>query len=485
MKYVGGIVVVAVVAAAGYGIYEATKPTPTPTPTPTTPTPTPTTPTPPPVKKETIKIASISGWTPCEIGPGITEKFPPYAKEKLGVDVDLIWDGVPWGAALERTTTILAARDPTFDIIFSDSQWIGTYAVPGHIIELSDFIKADPELKAIIDDFYWEHRNYYMTYPFGSEHYWGLPMEGDDLVLYVRMDLLKDPEEQADFKKKYGWELPSTYEDFKDIDWSKYEQICEFFTRPPGLYGLAMEYSKDYDFISCHVMSFIWSHGGDIIDWDTYEVEGVVNSPEAVEALEHYKAVLKYQPPGASTYGIDECVTAMAQGKVFSTLTWGAVGYPIFDPKTSIVHDKTIAVQCPSIIGKDGKTRRIYCIGGQPWVVSTYTDTSKDLIFEFLKWWYSEPTQWEFAEKGGMPVIKRVIDSDRYLTMHPYSKAYKDMITGARDFWHFPEYAEMLLVFQEEWHAYCAGETKDAKTAQDKVARRQTEILKRAGYLKG
>jgi len=35
MKYVGGIAIVAVVAAADYGIYEATKPPPTPTPTPT------------------------------------------------------------------------------------------------------------------------------------------------------------------------------------------------------------------------------------------------------------------------------------------------------------------------------------------------------------------------------------------------------------------------------------------------------------------
>ena len=46
VKYVGGVVVAAVVAAAGYGIYEAIKPPPTtPTPTPTlTPTPTPTAP---------------------------------------------------------------------------------------------------------------------------------------------------------------------------------------------------------------------------------------------------------------------------------------------------------------------------------------------------------------------------------------------------------------------------------------------------------
>lgn len=60
MKYVGGVVVVAAVGAAGYGIYQATlpspttptlTPTPTPTPTPTgtpTPTPTPTMTGPPP-----------------------------------------------------------------------------------------------------------------------------------------------------------------------------------------------------------------------------------------------------------------------------------------------------------------------------------------------------------------------------------------------------------------------------------------------------
>jgi len=54
VKYVGGVVVVAAVAAGGYGIYEATKPSPT-TPTPTTPTPTPT-PTPSPTPTPTTKI---------------------------------------------------------------------------------------------------------------------------------------------------------------------------------------------------------------------------------------------------------------------------------------------------------------------------------------------------------------------------------------------------------------------------------------------
>ena len=69
VKYVGGIVTVAVIAATSYGIYEATKspltgptltPTPTPTPTPTlTPTPTPT-PIPPSFLVSVVKGTSAT-----------------------------------------------------------------------------------------------------------------------------------------------------------------------------------------------------------------------------------------------------------------------------------------------------------------------------------------------------------------------------------------------------------------------------------------
>ena len=79
MRYGGGIVVVAVVAAAGYGIYEATKPTPVATPTPTvspTPTPTPTiTPT-PAVSAETLYLASSEDFK--NIDPGQCRETADY-----------------------------------------------------------------------------------------------------------------------------------------------------------------------------------------------------------------------------------------------------------------------------------------------------------------------------------------------------------------------------------------------------------------------
>jgi len=60
LMYGGGIVVVTVVAAAGYGIYEMTKPTLTPTLTPTTPTPTPT-PAPSPTPLPSVTLATELG----------------------------------------------------------------------------------------------------------------------------------------------------------------------------------------------------------------------------------------------------------------------------------------------------------------------------------------------------------------------------------------------------------------------------------------
>ena len=89
-----------------------------------------------------------------------------------------------------------------------------------------------------------------------------------------------------------------------DIDWDMFENIGEFFMRKKGemlagkpldddFYGIAYQAGKGYDFSTMQVNGFIWQHGGDI--WDETKApkghaEGVVNSPEAVKALDHYPA---------------------------------------------------------------------------------------------------------------------------------------------------------------------------------------------------
>ena len=44
----------------------------------------------------------------------------------------------------------------------------------------------------------------------------------------------------------------------------------------------------------------IFSYGGELGDVETFQVEGILNSPQAVQALEDYKRLFSYTPPGWS-----------------------------------------------------------------------------------------------------------------------------------------------------------------------------------------
>ncbi|HHY45791.1 MAG TPA: extracellular solute-binding protein [Firmicutes bacterium] len=431
----------------------------------------------------TLRILGIGGWTPSELAVKMGPLFSKYAEEKLGYKANVVADFAPFTSLYEKAASAFAAKSSQYDIIISDSQWLGAFATGGHILKLNDIIEKDPALSKIVKDIYPQHIASYMTYPDGSDEWWGLPQEGDDLVLYVRKDLLNDPKEQAAFKAKYKIDLPRTYEDFAKLDWDTFHKVIEFFNRPPKMYGFAGEYAKEYDFISDHVMSMFWTWGGDIIDTKTNRVRGILNSKVNAEALKYYKDLLKFQPPGAISFGIDQVINAMAQGQVFSALTWAAVGRPIFDPALSKVHDKVMVVMPPGKILENGKFNRIYCLGGQPWVISKYSKHQKEAI-DFLKWWYLPETQWEFARRGGNPVVRSVIDTEKFKELNPWNRAYVDMIPQGRDFWHLPCYAELLLIQQEEWTAYMSGATKDAQTANDNIARRQELVLRRDGFLK-
>ena len=51
--------------------------------------------------------------------------------------------------------------------------------------------------------------------------------------------------------------------------------------------------------------------------------------------------------------------------------------------------DKVMVVPAPGFKQPDGSIKRLWCIGGQAWVVNNYcTPEQKQAIFDFLKWWY-------------------------------------------------------------------------------------------------
>jgi multiple sugar transport system substrate-binding protein len=119
-------------------------------------------------------------------------------------------------------------------------------------------------------------------------------------------------------------------------------------------------------------------------------------------------------------------------------------------------------------------------MGGQPWVINAYnTPEQMRVAVDFLNWWYLPETQWEYAHRGGNPTVASVVNDPEFATVNPWNAAYKYMLQPdrARDFWHEPNYAEMLAIQQEGWTAYASGQVTDAAHTLDWIACQQQEIL--------
>jgi len=434
-------------------------------------------------KKIDMAILGIGGWLPSRLGVDMSPLFAEYAKKNYGYDVSFTFAEAPFSALFQKAASTLATRSQEYNIIISDSQWLGAFAEPKWIVKIGDLIKKYPELK--IEWYDKVVSDTYMEYPEGSGEYWGLPEEGDTIALFVRKDLFGDPAEQKAFKEKYGWALPQTFEDWEKISMEQFEKIAEFFTRSDkGLFGTAMQYSKEYDFMTMYLYPFMFSMGGDIWEPKERKVYGIINSDVNARAMEWNKRMLQYQPPGAINYGIAEEIDAFTQNKVATAFQWAAVGLAMI---TKDNKDKVMVVPPPGFKQDDGSLKRLYSIGGQPWVINAFNDEAHMTVaIDFLKWWYLPETQLEFAKRGGNPCVKAVLEGKGFEDIQPWFRAFKYMLRTdrSRDFWHEPKYSEMLAAQQEGFCGYASGQLKDPKLVLEWIACEQQKILFEAGRSK-
>jgi multiple sugar transport system substrate-binding protein len=439
-----------------------------------------------------MSILGIAGWPPSSLGVELaTELFKPYAKETLGYDVNFSFEESPFGDLFAKAASSLSTESDEYNIIISDSQWLGALAEPGWIVQLNDIIAANPELQIEFEE---AAAIGYRIYPDGSDQIWGFPQEGDTIALFVRQDLFSDQAERDAFKAANGGtDLPQTFEDWEQVDMDQFEKIAAHFTRPDeGLYGTSMQWSKTYDFVSCYLYPFMFSTGGQIIEGSaadkTYKVEGVLDSEVNAAAMVRNKSFLQYAPDGATNHGIPELVDVFNAGTIATCFQWSALGPGMTnaagDTSKAITADDVLIVVPPAFKQADGTLNRTYCLGGQPWVINAFNDAEKmQVAIDFMKFWYSEPCQAEFARRGGNPSVKAALEAPGFEDLQPHFRAYKYMIQNnrSRDFWHDPNYAEMLAVQQEGFSAFVTDVATDPMAVLKYIAVQQQGILYDAG----
>jgi len=115
-------------------------------------------------KKITMSILGIAGWFPSKLGVDMSPAFATYAKQKYGYDVNFTFEEAPFETLQQKAAASLATKSAEYNIIVSDSQWLGAFSQPGWIIKLNDMIQKNPALKAI----QWYDKvvvDTYMSYP--------------------------------------------------------------------------------------------------------------------------------------------------------------------------------------------------------------------------------------------------------------------------------------------------------------------------------
>src|SRR6478672_8450936 len=346
----------------------------------------------------------------------------------------------PWSDFQTKTFAELNAHGDAYDLVVGDSQWLGAASTGGHYVDLTDFITKNGVDKSFVP----ATLQYYSQY---GGKYWSVPLEGDANGWAYRKDWFEDPKEKEAFKAKYGYDLavPTTYAQLRDI--------AEFFYRPDQKrYGIALYTDNSYDAMAMGVESAIFSYGGELGDYASYKVDGVINSKEAVDGLDMYAQLYKFTPPGWGKSFFIEDNQALTGGLAAMSMNFFAFFPPLANKATNPHFDVTGFFANPA--GPTGK--RFAALGGQGVSIVSYSK-KQDAAMKFLEWFIKDETQKKWAALGGYTCSQAVLKSPEFQNATPYNKAFYETMFKVKDFWAVPEYAELLQQLNQRIYPYMIG----------------------------
>jgi len=416
----------------------------------------------PAVKELTILWAQ---WPPADYLQEIGNLY----EQETGIKVTVVQE--PWGSFGDRFNVEMAAGGDAWDMVVGDSQWLGQGATAGYYVEMTDFMKANGIDTSVTP----ATLQYYGEYPAGSGKYYGFPTEGDADGWAYRKDLFEDPDNMAAFKEQYGYDLavPTT--------WAQLMDIAKFFTQPDkNLYGVAIYTQKDYDAITMGYENVMFSWGAKWQD-ENNNVEGVVNSQEAIDAVQFYRDLYECcQVPGLNNAFYTETNDAMIGGQAAMIMNYFAFFPALANPSTNPYAEVTGFFANP-----EGPTGiRKAALGGQGTSVISFTSPERQQAsLDFIKWFAQEDVQTKWAELGGYTCNTNVLMTDAFKNATPYNPAFSETMTFVMDFWNIPTYAALLTPAQNYLSAFVVGGEGTAKEAMDNIAAEQTAALKADGVI--
>ncbi|MEQ8967998.1 MAG: extracellular solute-binding protein [Azospirillaceae bacterium] len=370
--------------------------------------------------------------------------------------IEMTFEFVPWTSFADRFLNELNSGGDLCDLMIGDSQWLGSGAEYGHYVKLNDFFDQEG---ISMDDFLPATVYNYSTWPKGEPEYWALPAMGDALAWVYRRDWFERPELQEAFEAEHGYALgpPETMDQLMDV--------AKFFTGREidgqTRYGLAMYTERGSEGITMGVTTALYPWGFEYDDPENpYHMDGFVNSPEAVEALEFYKELYECcTPPGHSDAYMVANLDAYKSGQVAMQMNWFA-----FFP--GIAKDEAVGGDTSGFFVNPRANQEASVLGGQGISVVSYSD-KQDLALEYIKWFAREETQQKWWSLGGYSCHNAVLQDPGFPDSAPFAADFLEAMSNVRDFWQEPTYAELLQAMQKRVHDYVVADQGTAQEALD------------------
>ena len=380
---------------------------------------------------------------------------------------------VPWPNFADRMLNELNSGGQLCDLMIGDSQWIGLGAEAGHYVKLNDFFE---EKGISMDDFIPATVTGYAEWPKGTPNYWALPAFGDVVGWTYRKDWFERPELQAEFQSTYGraLDVPATLDELKDI--------AEFFQGRDidgtTVYGAAIYTERGSEGITMGVTNALYNYGFEYGNPENpYELEGFVNSPEAVAGLEFYRELYECcTPPGSSDWYMSENIDAYKSGQVALQMNFAFI-WPGVHADPNVGGDRS--GYFPNPAGPGGHFAQL---GGQGISVVSYSP-SQEAALEYIEWFAQPEIQSRWWELGGYSALRAVVEDPDFASSQPYAQTFLDSMAIVKDFWAEPAYASLLLATQDRVHNYVVAGQGTAQEALDGLVEDWVEVFEDEGKL--
>ncbi|HOO31603.1 MAG TPA: extracellular solute-binding protein [Thermotogota bacterium] len=388
-------------------------------------------------------------------------QMSPFTEE-TGVDVSI--EQFPYSNYLNQLMLGYTSGRNEFDVPYISLLWYPSLALANYICPISD-IKGYEDLNESdipgIENSKMNGKTYVIPY-----------MNELGGILY-RKDLFEDPVEQKNFKERYGYDLtpPKTMK--------QYEDIAEFFNRPPELYGVSLM-GKRSIFLATHFMQRLWANGGQLLDDDFYPV---FNSEAGLKALEDVKAMFEFANPAAKNYDFQEAVNEFVTGRSAMAEVWTTAMFYVADPERSSIVGKASFVGFPRPEDKvDEVLPMLYISWG--FVISQDAE-DKEAALEWLKFVTAPEREAAAAPIGNIPARLSAMKDAELIKTFPWITAFREAISTCIPTPIVPLIPEGSSIVNSSIapavSEFLAG-SKTAKQALDDAAKQVRDMMEENGY---